>query len=143
MRKVSDSPKYLRNVFPFLWAGACIFLAVNIFLDTSLSNTGALALLATGLIGFILSKIFSSYLIDDVFDEGDYLLFRKGDLEQRVYLHEIEKIKSNDVWLILSLSNKGIMGRKLRFVLPSRLFPFFKHPYLKELEKRVSNARST
>jgi hypothetical protein len=83
-------------------------------------------------------------LSDEVYDEGDSLLFRKGENEQRVHLRQIKKIRPyNNAWIKLKTTSEGKIGNNLYFLLPPRLFAFTKHPYSIELEKRVNSANNT
>ena len=143
MRIVSDSPYYLRRVFPYLWFGGMLAIASMIFLEEQLSNDGAVAAIVVGITGFVVARKLASYLMDEVKDDEESLFFRRGDLEQRVYLRDIRKIRSNNAWITVLTSTKGVMGKRLSFVLPSRFFHFSKHPYFIELKERVENARNT
>lgn len=144
MRKVSASPFYLRNVFPILWFGGLLFLSMNVFGNPGLSNDVGYALIATGIVGSILSRVLALKLADEVYDEGDSLLMRRNDTEQRIYLNQIRKISiHNNTWITLKTTNEGALGKSIRFALIPKLFNFKKHPYFIELQGRVESAKNT
>lgn len=82
-------------------------------------------------------------MIDEVFDEGGGLLFRKREKEQRVASQDITNIKSNNVKVIIKVSNQVELEKKLTFNLLPRLFYFSKDPYYLDLTDRVYNASNT
>ena len=144
MRKVSASPFYLRNIFPILWFGGFIFVSMNVFGDPELSNNGGYALIAIGIIGSVVSRVLALKLLDEVYDDGDSLLMRRNETEQRIHLNQIRKVKiHNNTWITLKTTNEGALGRSIRFVVTPRFFNFKIHPYFIELLGRVENAKNT
>jgi hypothetical protein len=143
MRKVSASPWGLRNGFPILWFGGSIFLSMNIFGDPKLSNDSGYALIACAIIGCIVSRALALRLMDEVYDHGDSLLVRRGEKEQRIYLHQIKKVSGDGGWFKLKTTSEGEFGNTIRFVPTSRLFHFTEHPYLVELRGRIQSASNT
>jgi len=143
MRKVSASPFFLRNIFPILWFGAWIFISMNIFGDTRFSNDGGYAAIAFAIVGCVVSRVLALKLMDEVYDEEDSLVVQQNEREERIYLHKIEKVSTNNAWISLKATCNGEFGKKVRFVLIPRLFNFTKHPYFVELKRRVESARNT
>ena len=144
MKKVSASPFYLRNVFPVLWLGGFIFLGIYVFGDPSLSNNGRYAAIAFAIIGCVLSRVMALTLMDEVYDQGDSLLLRRNNIEQRIPLNQIRKVSHyNNTWITLKTTNDSPLGKSIRFVLTPRLFNFTKHPFFVELKGRVERARNT
>ena len=143
MRKVSASPSYLRNVFPIFWFGAFMFLSMNVFGDPTLSNDGGYALIAIAIVGCVVSRMLAFKLMDEVYDEGDSLLVRRKEHEQRIYLHQVNKVSTNNAWINLKTTSEGEIGNKVSFVLTPRLFHFTNHPYFVELKERIESASNT
>jgi hypothetical protein len=143
MRKVSASPWGLRNGFPILWFGGCILSSMNAFALLGTSKVGGYVLIAIASIGCIVSRALALRLMDEVYDNGDSLLVRRNDKEQRIYLHQINRVSGNDAWITLKATSEGEFGNKVRFVPTSRLFQFTKHPYLVELRGRIQSASNT
>ena len=144
MKKVSASPFYLRNVVPVLWLGGFIFLSIHVFGDPKLSNNGGYALIAFAIIGCVIFRVIALKLMEEVYDQGDSLLLRRNNIEQRIPLHQIRKVSNyNNTWITLKTTNGGALGNSIRFVLIPRLFNFTKHPYFVELKARVESARDT
>jgi hypothetical protein len=143
MRKVSASPFGLRNVFPILWFGGNIFLGIQIFGDPRFSNDAGFLFIASAIIGCVVSRVLALRLVDEVYDEGDSLLVRRNKNEQRIYLHQIRKLRSNRAWITLKTTCAGEIGKNISFVPTARLFHFTKHPYFVELKQRVQSANNT
>ena len=97
--------------------------------------------------GFALFKKMVWDLADEVFDEGEYLLFRKGDKEQKVHLKDIINISyaqmSSPERVVLQVRSEGALGKELVFTPPMRFTPFSKSPIIAELIERVDRARNT
>ena len=97
--------------------------------------------------GYFFFKNTTWDLMDEVIDEGDALLFRKGKLEQRVALEDITNIshpgKSSGARVIVHSRNSGPLGNEMPFQVPTGLNPFAKSPIVTELIERVDRARNT
>ncbi len=97
--------------------------------------------------GVVLFKDLVWDLADEVFDEGDSLLFRKGGKEQRVYLNEVINVSyvkmSSPEKIVIQVRSNGAIGKELAFNPPIRLNPFSKNPIAEELIDRVDRARNT
>ncbi|WP_308367665.1 MULTISPECIES: hypothetical protein [unclassified Microbulbifer] len=149
MKKISGSTFYFKKLFPSLWFG---FLAI--FLFTSLVSGAAKESLLSlsvpiimAIFGVVLFKDLVWDLADEVFDEGDSLLFRKGGKEQRVYLNEVINVSyvkmSSPEKIVIQVRSNGAIGKELAFNPPIRLNPFSKNPIAEELIDRVDRARNT
>ena len=119
-------------------------MSTNVFGDPGLSNNGGYALIAIGVIGCVVSRVLALKLLDEVYDDGDSLLMRRNETEQRIHLNQICQVKiHNNTWITLKTTNEGVLGRSIRFVLIPRLFDFKKHPYFVELQERIKGANNT
>jgi len=99
-------------------------------------------------IAYALSNTIASGLADAVFDGGDHLRVRIGDLEEVILIHEVESVKESlflrqppRIELVLKYS--GTFGRVIAFV-PARysLIPFSRSALFYELEERVRIAHA-
>lgn len=97
--------------------------------------------------GFFIFKKLLWDLADEVYDEGESLLFHKGGKEQRVHLKDIINISyaqmSSPERVILQVRSEGDIGKELVFNPPMRFNPFSKNPIITELIERVDRARNT
>ncbi len=149
MKKISGSTFYFKKLFPTLWFG---FLAI--FFVTSLSAGAAeepimflVMPVFMGLFGYFFFKKMLWDLADEVYDEGESLLFRKGNKEQRVHLKEIINISyaqfNSPERVVLQVRSDGAIGKELAFMPPMRFNFFSKNPLVTELIERVDRARNT
>ena len=96
--------------------------------------------------GYVLFKRLVWDLADEVYDNGDELIFRKGGKEQRVPLREIINIDyshmSSPERVVVHVRSGGPLGKKLAFSLPIRFNPFARSPIVRELIERVDRARN-
>lgn len=92
--------------------------------------------------GFLMFKKMVWDLADEVYDEGDYLLFLKSGVEQRIQLKDIINISysnmANPERIEVSTRSMGV----LVFCPPMRLNPFSKSPIAVDLINRVDRARN-
>lgn len=149
MKKISGSTFYFKKLFPSIWFG---FLAI--FLITSLAGGAAEASIMFLLMpifmaafGFFLFKKLVWDLADEVYDEGEALVFRKDGKEQRVQLKDIINISyaqtNSPERVVLQVRSQGAIGKELAFNPPMRFKPFSKNPIIIELIERVDRARNT
>ena len=86
-------------------------------------------------------------LADEVYDNGDSLVFRKDTKEQVVPLEEIINIDYSHLGsperVVVHVRDKGPIGDELAFALPMRLNIFSKSPLVRKLIERVDEARNT
>lgn len=93
----------------------------------------------------LFKKIFWS-LVDEVYDEGDSLIFKKGKNEQRVALKDINNVvhtkMSSPERVAIKTTTDGPIGKELTFILPFRFNPFAKNPTVTELIERIDSTRN-
>ncbi len=149
MKKISGSTFYFKKVFPSIWFGFLVF-----FLFVSLASGAAeesIMFLAVPVLmavfGFFFFKKLLWDLADEVYDEGESLLFRRGGKEQRVQLQDIINISYSQMnspkRVVLQVRTEGAIGKELAFNPPTRSNPFSKNPIITELIERVDRARNT
>ena len=147
MEKISGSAFYFKKMFPVVWFGfIAFFLALGVFsgaIEESVMFLVVPVLLAV--FGFIFFRKLFWDLADEVYDEGNSLLFIKGGEEQRVLLEDIVNISysqmSSPERVVLKVRTGGPIGRELAFLPPFRLIPFSKSPLITELIERVDHAK--
>ena len=149
MKKISGSTFYFKKFFPSVWFG---FLAI--FLVTSMAGGASeesmmflVVPVFMAVFGFFFFKKQLWDLADEVYDEGESLLFRKGGKEQRVQLKDIINISyaqmNSPERVVLQVRSEGAIGKELAFNPPMRFNPFSKNPIITELIERVDRARNT
>ena len=145
MKKISGSTLYFKRIFPTLWFGV---LGVIVLVPLLSGNAPGVMLLVPILmivLGYFLFKKLVWDLVDEAYDCGDALLFRKGSLEQKVKLDEIINIDyahmSAPERVTVHSRNRGPIGNEIAFSLPMRFNPFSKSPLVNELIERVDTAR--
>jgi len=90
-------------------------------------------------------------LVDEVYDNGEELVFRNGSKEQRVPLRDIINVSysrmSSPERVEVLVRNGGPLGRELVFTpqhaSQSMWNPFARSPIVDDLIKRVDRARNT
>jgi len=151
MTKISSRFTYWnKRLFPLLWFG---FLAVFV-LTTILA--GAVAKDAMFLIipcvmavfGYFIMKTLVWDLVDEVYDDGDYLLVKNRGNEVRIGLANIMNVSAttfvNPPRIVLRLREPSKFGSEIAFSPASRfsLNPFAKNPVAEDLIIRVDRARA-
>jgi hypothetical protein len=89
-------------------------------------------------------------LVDEVWDDGDSLVIKNRDQEQRVALRDIKNVSyswlGNPNRVTLSLRQPSIFGDQITFGAPLRFMPFsempfWKNPMIDDLIDRIDRAR--
>lgn len=148
MKKISGSTFYFKKLFPSIWFGFLAFILVTSFHGEAAS--GSILFLIFPVIMAIFGYVFFKNLVwdlaDEVYDEGESLLFLKGGKEQRVLLKDIINVShaqmNSPERVILQLRYEGTIGKELVFNPPMRFNPFSKNPIVTELIERVDIARN-
>jgi hypothetical protein len=88
-----DTDKWL---VPLFWSAVMGYIFAYLPLKDGAirsSNTALLLFLAIVLVGYALSQLAFRNFVDEVFDEGDYLLVRRRGMEDRIPLTNIESVR--------------------------------------------------
>jgi len=88
-------------------------------------------------------KLLVNDLVDAVYDDGDFLIVRNVDVEDRIALSNVTGINhayymQNPPRISLFLREESKFGKKVSFMLPYKLF-LGTHPLVKELKERVKS----
>ena len=135
MRKISGSVFFFKKVYSVFVLLTSVIL-IGVFLQFEDKTFGIVFSVFFGLAAFFqfyIYKEFLSDLADEVYDEGDTLLFRKGDTEQRIKLKDIVKINYERYRflerIILKTNLSGPIGNELVFKTPGRINLFSRTPF--------------
>lgn len=149
MKKISANNAFQRKIFPVLWFGilGVIFFS-TIFTGAYRRAPVALVVpVAMGVFGYILMKNLIFDLVDEVYDDGDSLVVKKGSEEERIALSDIMNVSAsmmtNPPRISLRLVTPGQFGQEIVFS-PVRQFtlnPFAKNPIAEDLIVRIDQAR--
>lgn len=142
---------FMKRVFPIMWFG--IITTVVIGGATAGREKLVLPFLLMPLLmmvfGFVLFKKFVWDLADEVEDHGDYLVVRKGSVEQRVALSAVMNVSmsfsSRPPRLTLRLRQPGAFGDEIVFIPKSQFQwnPFARNQIAESLMQRVDRLRNT
>jgi len=147
MKKISGNTFYFKKVFPVFWFGFLAFFLISSLMSGVESPMFLIVPIIMGAFGFVLFKKIVWDLVDEVYDEGDELLFKKGRNEQRVKLKDIINIDythmNSPERVVVHTRSSGKIGKELAFSLPVRFNPFSKNPLVRELIERVDKAKNT
>jgi hypothetical protein len=99
-----------------------------------------------GVAGYFFMRVYLFNVADEVLDDGDALIIRKGSQEQRVALSDIVNVgysqMLNPPRVTLSLRTPGVFGAKVTFWTHMQFLPFSPSPIVDELIRRVDATRS-
>lgn len=146
MKKISRSSWYSK-AFMILWCGGVVLFMGIAWVEGAVAQS--LMFVLVPVLMLILAYIYFNHfirdLIDDVYDEGDSLLFRKGDKEQRVFLKDIVNINHRTINALerieIQVRTDGELGKLLAFTPPMRMNHLVKPPIVTDLIERVDNER--
>jgi hypothetical protein len=154
MRRISSKMTFFyKRIFPAFWFGFLILLllliAVPLFLGGAQNGPPPYPFLIVPLImfgfGYFVMKKLVFDLVDEVWDDGETLLIRKGGQEQRVALRDIKNVSYSAVInpprVTLSVRQPTTFGQQIAFMAPVRFVPFTTSPIINELIERVDQAR--
>jgi hypothetical protein len=151
MRRISSQWTFFyKFVFPIIWFGFIIvFLIVAIFVPTRSGQGPSIPALIVPIImlviGYALMKKLIFDLADEVWDDGDTLVVKKGGQEQRIALSDIKNVNystmSSPPRVVLSLRRPSVFGDQVAFCAPIRFVPFATSPVIDDLINRIDVAR--
>lgn len=161
MERISSGQTYfMKRIFPFLWLGIVgAGFIVAILVPTQMQHNPAIHSppqiflvfpIVMLVIGFALFRKLLWDLADSVDDARDYLLVRRGSIEQRVMLANVMNVSvsqfTNPQRLTLRLRSAGPLGDEIVFIPKQpglRLNPFKRNEIAENLMRRVDEARAT
>jgi len=157
--RISSGTFFIKRLFPAVWLGGVGLGAIGAataFFSGKDANGHPLPILALIvpllmlIFGFVLFRKFVWDLADEVEDRGDYLLVRKGGIEERVPLANIMNVNMSQFTkpprLTLRLRKAGVFGDEIAFIPRRpvlRFNPFARNEIAENLMLRVDRARTT
>jgi hypothetical protein len=141
---------WYKRVFPIFWFG---FLLLFMVAPWTLDRGPAQALptmvfvvpVLLGIYGLFLMKKLVFDLVDEVLDDGDALVVRNRDMEERIALSNIVNVSYsqfvNPPRVTLLLRNPGLFGERVSFCAPTRFNPFSSSPMIDDLIRRIDAKR--
>jgi len=154
-KQISDSTFFDKKVFPTLLFSFLTFIVVAIQLGSDETGPSTVGLITTitafamAFFGYVVMQVLYVELIDEVYDEGDALLFKNAGKEVRVFLQDIHNINSETTStstrrkVTLLLSQETDLGNKLTFYVRDNLLPNGRNTVMDidELYSRINLAR--
>lgn len=146
MRLSSTSTRFYKRVFPLLFFGMCASLVVGTLLSRPFDPWLLVLFGGMALLGFFVLRAVVRPLADEVFDEGDELLVRRGELKERVALSNIMNVSVSNQRpprVTLRLVTPGVFGAWIVF-LPERTGPSLdgRDSVVDALVERIHRARA-
>jgi hypothetical protein len=150
MTKISSSmTRFHKRIFPLMWFGFLgVFLIVALSAGALTEAAPVLVLpIAMAAFGFAMMKKLVWDLADEVYDAGEYLLVKNGDVEERIPLAGIMNISAttfvNPPRITLRLVAAGRLGNEIAYspAMQFSLNPFAKCKLAEDLVLRVHRAR--
>ena len=148
MKRISSSPFIRKRVFPVAWFGFLAVVMISTLFTSSANKTLPLPFLIVPLLmavfGYWLLKKLVFDLADEVSDEGDDLLVRFGNVQEKIVLANIINVSYTvmaNPRVTLTLREPCRFGKELFFLPPTRWVPFSKNPVITELIERIDAAR--
>ena len=151
MRKISSGmTTFYKKIFPAFWFGFLILFVVGIF-DSPLLAQGRWPVLLVpfimAIVGYVLMKHLFWDLVDEVHDNGDALIVKNGDIEERIPFSNIMNVSAsllvNPQRVTLRLVNAGRLGQEVSFspFVPFGFHRFKRNEIVDDLIVRVDKAR--
>jgi len=142
---------FIKKIFPVVWLGFIAVFFVTGLISGGIKQDPVFLIMPLIMIAFgaLLFKHLVWDLADEVKDAGDYLIVRKGGIEERISLQDIMNISmstaTNPPRLSLRLRKVCKFGDEVVFS-PARNFsfnPFAKNAIAEDLIVRVDRARAS
>jgi len=141
MKRISKPLTYLEKEFPKVWLGFVVCTVVFVLFFGENKAIGIFFGLQMAIFGSYFFKKTVWNVADEVIDYGDYLLFRKAGIEQKVYFTDISEIDCFQMNMpeivVVSTSVSGDIGAKLTFKVKDSWIPFRYSKITRELRQRV------
>jgi len=148
-RLASRATYYQKRIFPIVWFGILGLIVCGALVTGVVkSGLGIIFILvpaSMAAIGYLVMKKLVFDLIDEVYDEGETLLFREKGKEVRVSLADIKNVSYS--WMMspprvtLSIRYMTELGDELTFSPPASFIPLRKNSEIEELIDRIDKAR--
>jgi len=150
MKKLtSRATFYQKKIFPVVWFGILgLIVCGALVTGTVKSGPGIIFVLVPAFmaaVGYLIMKKLVFDLIDEVYDEGETLLFREKGKEVRVSLADIKNVSYSSMMspprVTLSIRYMTELGDELSFSPSASFIPLRKNKDIEELIDRIDKAR--
>jgi len=149
MKKLtSKSTFFNKKIFPTIWFGFLAFFVITSLLASGDEGPGPMFIIMPifmAVFGYFIMKKLVFDLVDEVYDEGDSLLFKNAGKEVRISLRDIKNVSyqtmMNPPKVTLSLRHETDLGNELSFSPPMSFIPFKKNKDIEKLIDRIDQAR--
>jgi len=139
---------YLKKILPFFFVAMAVAPVVLTYWQSGKLHPGLLvpAILIAVVFAVVYPRLVWG-LADEVYDGGDYLLVKRGRLEDRIALSDIMNVSAslmvNPPRITLRLARPGKFGNEVAFspVRPMSLNPFARSAVAEDLIVRADAAR--
>jgi hypothetical protein len=148
-RLTSRATYYQKKIFPVVWFGILGLIVCGALVTGVVkSGLGIIFILvpaSMAAIGYVIMKKLVFDLIDEVYDEGETLLFREKGKEVRVNLADIKNVSYS--WMMspprvtLSIRYMTELGDELTFSPHASFIPLRKNREIEELIDRIDKAK--
>ncbi len=151
MKKISSPDIYFyKRIFPIFWFGFLGFFVFVLFVVGGNGNgqwrVFVVVPLFLAVFGYFIMKNFVFDLIDEVYDEGNSLLFKKGERELRVDFRDIKNVSychfMRPPRVTISVRYETEFGKELSFFPLSAMNFFRRDKEIKELIDRIDRLRA-
>lgn len=151
MTKISSSPFFYKRVFPAIWVGFLAFFMLSGFIPGS-NLKGAENLMFiiwsafVGAVGFFVMKKLVFDLLDEVYEEGETLIFKNRGKTVMVSFNDIKNVNYQSFGsppkVTISIRHETELGNDLSFC-PVRKMSLFKrqNPEILALIDRIDEAK--
>jgi hypothetical protein len=149
-RLSSKATFFYKRVFPILFIGfLVVIIAIPLLRGSEFGDYPPLPFFIVPIVMiviffFIMKKLVFD-LVDEVMDQGDYLLVKNGGREDRIALSDITNVNYQALMspprVTLSLRQPCVFGSQVTFCAPVYLIPFVTSPLIDKLIARVDEAR--
>jgi hypothetical protein len=145
MRRISSSSTWWhKKAFPTIWFGfLAVFTCVWIIPVARGEVPAGTIFIPLGMaaFGYLLMRVLVFPLVDEVWIDGDDLVVRNRDEEDRFPITNIVNVDNswmtNPEQIRLTLRNPSRFGQEIVFSPPIRWWPFGRHPVSRELIARA------
>ena len=154
METISSGQTFLmKRIFPAFWlaivsAGLIVSLVVSFRRHADVPPPALFMFALMFVIGFLVFRKLLWDLADEVRDGGDFLIVRRGGIEERIPLSNVVNVSmsqfTNPKRLSLRLRTPCKLGDEIVFIprMPGIQFnPFARNPVAEDLIRRVDRAR--
>jgi hypothetical protein len=151
MTKISSRLTYWnKRLFSLLWFGFLAVFVVTTFVAGAVAKDPVFLVVpcVMAVFGYFVMRRLVWDLVDEVYDDGDYLLIKNRGDEVRVALGNIMNVSAttfmNPPRIVLRLREPSKFGSEIAFSPASRftLNPFAKSPVAEDLILRVDRTRA-